>query len=68
MPGKLTMEPLFYVRQLVEKYREENKKLCMVFIDLEKPYDRVTRAILKWALVRKCILKMYISFIQNMYE
>jgi len=31
-PGKLTMEPLFCVRQQIEKYRENNKKLCMVLI------------------------------------
>jgi len=33
------MEPLFYARRLIEKYREKDKKLCMVFIDLEKAYD-----------------------------
>jgi len=41
MPGKSMMEPLFCVRQLVENYREKKKKLCMVFIDLEKAYDKV---------------------------
>jgi len=40
-PVKSTMEPLFCVRQLIEKYRGKKKKLCMVFIDLEKAYDRV---------------------------
>jgi len=40
------MEPLFCVRQLVEKYREMNEKLCMMFIDLENAYDRVSREVL----------------------
>lgn len=35
MPRKSTMEPLSCVRQLVKKYREKRKKLCMMFIDLE---------------------------------
>jgi len=68
MPGKSTMEPLFCVRQLVEKYREKNKKLCMVFIDLEKAYDRVPREVLRWALMRKNVPKMYVNLIQDMYE
>jgi hypothetical protein len=38
---------------------EKKKKLWMVFIDLEKPYDRVSREVLKWALMRKEVLKMY---------
>ena len=68
MPGKSTMEPLFCVRQLVEKYREKKKKLCMVFIDLEKAYDRVPREVLKWALMRKEVPKAYINLIQDMYD
>jgi len=36
LPGKSYIEPLFCERQLVKKCREINKKLCLVFIDLEK--------------------------------
>jgi hypothetical protein len=38
--GKSTMEPLFCVRQLVEKFKEKKINLCMVFLVLEKTYDR----------------------------
>jgi len=61
------MEPLFCERQLA-KYREKNKKLCMVFIDLEKAYGRVPREVLKCVLIRKKVQKMYINLIQDMYE
>ncbi|KAE9528697.1 hypothetical protein AGLY_012272 [Aphis glycines] len=44
MPGKLTMDLLFCVRQLEEKYRENNKKLC---IDLEKVYDMFPSEVFK---------------------
>ena len=42
-PGKSTTEPIFILRILQEKYREMNKELHMVFVDLEKAYDRVHR-------------------------
>ena len=68
MSGRSTMEPIFCVRQIVEKYRERKRKLCMVFIDLEKAYDRVPREILKWALMKKGLPKVYVNIIEDMYE
>ncbi|CAH9108779.1 unnamed protein product [Cuscuta europaea] len=40
----------------------------LVFIDLEKAYDRVPREVLWWALTRKGISRKYISIIIDMYE
>ena len=42
-PGKSTTEPIFALRMLQEKYREKSKELYVVFVDLEKAYDRVYR-------------------------
>ena len=36
MPGKSTTDPMFALRLLMEKYREGQKKLHCVFVDLEK--------------------------------
>jgi len=37
-------------------------------MDLEKEYNRVARKVLKWALMRREIPKIYINLIQDIYE
>ena len=43
MPGKGTIDAMFALRMLMEKYREGQRELDCVFVDLEKAYDRVSR-------------------------
>ena len=52
MPGKGTINAMFALRMLMEKYREGQKELHSVFVDLKKVYDRVPREEL-WYRMRK---------------
>ncbi|KAK3530194.1 hypothetical protein QTP86_018067 [Hemibagrus guttatus] len=52
MPRKSTTDAIFALRILMEKYKDGQRELHCVFVDLEKVYDRVQREEL-WYCMRK---------------
>ena len=64
-----TTEPIFTLRIMQEKHLEKSKIQIMIFVDLEKTYDRVPRYIIWWAL-RKTdnVGEEYLRVIQDIYD
>jgi hypothetical protein len=62
------MEVIFLIKQLMERCKEQRKYLHMIFIDLEKVYDKVSRNVLWWALQKHEVSTKYITLIKDMYD
>ena len=64
MPGRCTTDAIFILRQLQEKYMAANKQLFVVFVDLGKAFDRVSRKIIWWAMRKLGIEKWLVRMVQ----
>ena len=56
------------LRMLMEKYREGQRELHCVFVDLEKAYDKVPREELWYCIRKSGIVEQYVQLEQHMYE
>ena len=68
MPGKGTTDAMFSLRMLMEKYREGQKELHCVFVDLEKAYDRIPREELWYCMRKSGMAEKDVRLVQNVYE
>jgi hypothetical protein len=62
------MEAIFVIRQLMERCREQKKDMHMIFIDLEKTYDKVPRNVMWWTLQKHKVSSNHITLIKDMYD
>ncbi|KAK3562738.1 hypothetical protein QTP86_006514 [Hemibagrus guttatus] len=68
MPRKSTTDAIFALRILMEKYRDGQRELHCVFVDLEKAYDRVPREELWYCMRKSGVAEKYVRVAQDMYE
>ena len=67
MPERSTMNAIFLIKQVMKRYREK-KDLHIVFIDLEKAYDKIPRNVMWWALNKHKVPTKYVGLIKDMYN
>ena len=68
MPGKGTTDAMFALRMLMEKYREGQRELHCVFMNLEKAYNRVLQEELWYCMRKSGKAKKYVQLVQDMHE
>jgi len=66
--GKSTVDALFCLLNLVQKYLNENERLYCVFVDLKMAYDCIHRNAM-WLKLYKLSINGYIlRIVKDMYE
>src|SRR6201996_8432031 len=56
------------LRQMMEKFRRRMKKMHVVFVDLEKAYDRVPRSVVWEVFKKRGVDGTYMKIVKDMYE
>ena len=60
MPGRSTTKEVHLIRRLMKLYMERKKDLHIVFIDIEKAYDRIPCEVLWEYFEKKDLSEIYI--------
>ena len=63
MPGRSTTEAIFLIRQVMERFREQKNDIHLVFIDLEKAYDKIPKNVIWWSLDKHKVPSKYVTLI-----
>ena len=64
MPGRGTVDAVFVLMRLSEKFRAKNK-FIFIFVDLEKAFDQVPREFIRFALRQKCVPEYLVNAIMS---
>ena len=64
--GKGKTDTIFILRQLQEKYLENDKELYLVFVDLEKAFHSVLRVLIESSLRKQGVVECYVKAVMKM--
>ena len=67
MPGKITTDAIFIMRQVQEKHQARKKKLYYAFVNLETAFDIVPRELVRWALRKLGVDEWLIRTVMALY-
>ena len=67
-PGRSTIDGIFTLRQLMEKSRQQQKNLYIVFVDFTKAFDTVNRDLLFQILSKLGCPPKFVRVLKNMYS
>ena len=67
MAGRESIDAVFVLTRLTEKFRAKNKKLFFIFIDLEKTFDRVSREVIRFALWQEGVTEYLVVGVMSLY-
>ena len=68
IPGRGTVDAVFVLRRLGEKFRAKNKKLIFIFVGLEKAFDQVPREVIRFALRWKHLPEYLVNGVMSLYK
>lgn len=55
-------------RSLIGRFREKKQDLLMVYLDIKKAYDRITKEVIWHSLEKKSVQRQYIDAVKSMYN
>jgi hypothetical protein len=68
MPTRPSMDTIFLIKQVMEQHRKQKTDLKIVFIDLEKVYNKILSNIMWWTLDKHKVSSKYVGLVKNMYD
>ena len=68
MPERESIDAVFVLRRMQEKYNAKGKMLYMCFVHIEKALDSVPKILLEWALRKKGIPEVLARSVMILHE
>jgi hypothetical protein len=68
MPGRSDYGGDFFDKATYGEMKGQKKDMHMIFIDLEKAYDKVPSNVMWWGLQKHKVSSKYITLIKDMYD